>query len=304
MEKPLRIFCCYARADQAYLLALRNHLMPLQRTGLLTTHADIDISPGENWQQKIRSYLNTAHIILLLVSPDFLASDYCWSSEMTRALERHNEGSAYVIPLILRSCYWANMPFSTIQALPTNTQPITTWPNQDDAFLDVVNGIRRAIENLLSGAGSHQIQTPFPPTQPARSKEHWVAEGAKLFDEERYADALMAYEQAIGLDPADTRAYMGKAKTLGVLKNHKEALAVYEQAIRLDVNNVWAYICKGNCLSSLRRYQEALAAFDQAIALNLDRMTCQVAWSAKSRVFENLGMKNEASTARQMAERI
>jgi Flp pilus assembly protein TadD len=303
MEKPLRIFCCYARTDQAYLFALRKHLTPFERTGLLTIHSDIDISPGENWQQKIRSYLNTAHIILLLVSPDFLASDYCWSNEMTRALERHSEGSAYIIPLILRSCYWANMPFSAIHALPTNTQPIATWSNQDDAFLDVVNGIRRATENLLSGAGSYPIQTSFPPTQPAWSKEHWVVEGQKLLKEHHYPDALMAYNQAIGLDPTYTQAYMGKGLALETLSNNKEALMVYEQVIRLDPDHQQAYVRKGLCLFHLRRHQEALAAFDQAMSLNPHKSVQEFVWYAKSLVFEELGMKNEARMARQKSGR-
>ena len=154
MQKPLHIFCCYARADQPYLLELRNRLIPFQRAGLITVHADIDISPGENWGQKIRSYLNTAHIILLLVSPDFLASDYCWSTEMARALERHREGNAQVIPIILRPVDLQHLPFSAIQALPTNAQPITKWLDRDDAFLDVANGIREAIEKLLQYSSS------------------------------------------------------------------------------------------------------------------------------------------------------
>src|SRR5579862_3398989 len=101
MEKPLQVFCCYARTDQSYLLELKKRLLPLQRDGLIAIDADINISPGEDWEQRIHYSLNTAHIILLLISADFIASEYCHSKEMIRALERHNSGGAWVIPIIL-----------------------------------------------------------------------------------------------------------------------------------------------------------------------------------------------------------
>src|SRR5450631_103615 len=110
MEKPLQVFCCYAREDQQYLLTLKKHLSPIQREGLIVVQADIDISPGEEWEQKISHYLNTAQIILLLISPDFMNSDYCYSQEMKRAMERHERGEARVIPVILRPILWQKTP--------------------------------------------------------------------------------------------------------------------------------------------------------------------------------------------------
>jgi len=149
-EKTLRVFCCYARKDQPGWLELKNRLIPLQRDGLISICADINISPGEEWEQKINHYLNTAHIILLLISPDFIASEYCYSKEMTQALERHNKGEAHVIPILLRPVNLQRMPFGKIQSLPTNAKPIKKWANRDDAFLNVANGIESVIEKLLS----------------------------------------------------------------------------------------------------------------------------------------------------------
>ena len=152
MEKPLHVFCCYARTDQSYLFELNKRLIPLQREGLIVVHADINISPGEDWEQKIYHYLNTAHVILLLVSTDFIASEYCYSTEMMRALERHNAGDARVIPIILRPVDLRRVPFGKIQSLPTDAKPVTRWSDQDDAFLDVINGIEEVIEYLLQPA--------------------------------------------------------------------------------------------------------------------------------------------------------
>lgn len=149
MEKPLHVFCCYARADQSYLLELRKRLIPLQREGLIAIHTDIDVSPGEEWEPKIQQYLNTAHVILLLVSPDFIASDYCYSNEMKRALERHKEGKVLVIPILLRAVDLHRLPFGSIQCLPTDAKPIKSWADVDDAFLDVTNGIIEAIEKFF-----------------------------------------------------------------------------------------------------------------------------------------------------------
>jgi len=101
-------------------------------------------------------HLERADIILLLISADFIASDYCYSIEMMRALERHDAGEARVIPIILRPTYWQETPFSKLQVLPTEGKPVMKWRDRDDAFLDIAEGIRKAIEELspTSSGGS------------------------------------------------------------------------------------------------------------------------------------------------------
>lgn len=148
MSSPIKIFCCYANKDRVLLNSLKIHLVSLQRQNLVTTWADTDISPGANWEQEISKHINTAQIILLLVSRDFLASDYCYSKEMAQALERDKRGDACVIPIILRPVYWQETPFHKLQALPKNAKPLKKWSNIDDGFLSVVEGIRLAIKNL------------------------------------------------------------------------------------------------------------------------------------------------------------
>src|SRR6266567_2024682 len=98
---PVTIFCCYAHEDEALLNQLKRHLIPLQRQGLIDIWYDRDISAGTEWEQEIKEHLNSAQIILLLVSPDFMASDYCYGVEMRRALERHEQKEVRVIPVIL-----------------------------------------------------------------------------------------------------------------------------------------------------------------------------------------------------------
>ena len=150
MEKPLGVFCCYARKDQQRLNELRTHLAPLRHQGLVTLWADTDIDAGTEWEKELGLHLNTAHIILLLISPDFIASDYCYNKEMKRALERHERSEARVIPIILRPCAWKKAPFGKLQAMPRDAKPITTWDNSDEAFNDVSERLRDVVEEILA----------------------------------------------------------------------------------------------------------------------------------------------------------
>lgn len=143
---PIEIFCCYARKDQEFLQNLKAHLMPLQREGLITIWSDTDINAGRAWEEEIQKHLNSAQIILLLVSPDFIASDYSYSQELKRAIERHKRGEATVIPIIIRWTLWQRTPIGVLQALPKDAQPIKSWPDEDKAFYDTVEGIIKVIE--------------------------------------------------------------------------------------------------------------------------------------------------------------
>jgi TIR domain len=109
---------------------------------------DRKIGAGTEWKGQIDAHLESAELILLLVSPDFLASDYCYDVELKRALKRHEAGTARVIPIILRPVDWHSAPFGKLQALPTDGREISTWRVRDQAYKDVVEGIRRAVREL------------------------------------------------------------------------------------------------------------------------------------------------------------
>ena len=148
--RAMNVFYSYAHEDEELRTRLEKHLALLKRQGLIVGWHDHLISPGIEWAQEIDIHLNTADIILLLISPSFLASDYCYSIEMKRALERHEAGEARVLPVILRPVDWKEEPtLSKLQALPTNGKPVTSWPNPplyDQAFLDIEKGIRKVVK--------------------------------------------------------------------------------------------------------------------------------------------------------------
>jgi len=144
----INVFISYAHEDEALLERLHTHLSSLTQPGRITTWYDRELVAGSDWAGGIDAHLEQADIILLLVSADFIASRYCYQIEMKRALERHEAGQARVIPIALRPADWKDMPFASLQALPTDARAITLWDNEDAAFVDVVAGIRRAIEDL------------------------------------------------------------------------------------------------------------------------------------------------------------
>ena len=145
LPRPVSLFYSYSHKDEALREQLEKHLAILQRHHIISGWHDRAIPAGSVWEQQIHEHLETADIILLLVSADFLASDYCWGKEVTRAMERHEAGAARVIPILLRAVDWTGAPFSTLQALPKDARPVTSWSNPDEAFADIARGIRQVV---------------------------------------------------------------------------------------------------------------------------------------------------------------
>lgn len=145
MPTTHKLFLSYSHQDEDLKNKLATHLAPLRRSGKIAVWQDRQILPGTEWDAAIKAELAEADIILLLVSPDFIASDYIWLHEIAEAMERHERREATVVPIIVRPCEWNEMPFAKVQALPRNAKPVTTYANQDEAWLEVVQGIRRLV---------------------------------------------------------------------------------------------------------------------------------------------------------------
>ena len=161
--RAIEVFFSYAHEDEKLRDALAKHLSILQWQGVIQAWHDREIIAGTEWAGQINEHLDTADIILLLVSADFLASDYCYNIELSRAMERHAAQEARVIPIILRKVDWKYAPFGKLQALPKDAFPVTSWTNIDEAFTNVAEGIRRIVEELngiLSVAQEPQVMIP------------------------------------------------------------------------------------------------------------------------------------------------
>jgi hypothetical protein len=146
----VEVFFSYAHEDEGLRDELAKHLKLLERQKVIKGWHDRKITAGEEWKNSIDDHMESADIILLLISSDFMASDYCYDVELARAMERHALQEARVIPVILRSVDWRDADFGKLAALPTDGKPITEWSNKDLAFTNVVKGIRGVIESLMN----------------------------------------------------------------------------------------------------------------------------------------------------------
>ena len=142
------IFFSYSHKDEALRDELETHLKLLQRQGIISVWHDRKILPGTEWDGEIDVHLERAKIILLLISADFIASDYCWDKEVKRAFELHKREAAVVIPILLRKCDWQGTSFSKLQGLPKDLTPVTAYNDRDEAWTDVATGIRAIAEKL------------------------------------------------------------------------------------------------------------------------------------------------------------
>ena len=169
------LFFSYSHKDESLRDQLETQLVMLKREGVIQTWHDRRIVASEELDHAICAHIETDDVILLLVSPDFLASDYCYEIEMARAMERHRTNEAIVIPVIMRACDWQQAPFGRLMATPPDGRPVTQWPDRDQAFLEVAKSVRAAVRKLskTEATGANIVQSLAtrspPPTGAPRS---------------------------------------------------------------------------------------------------------------------------------------
>ena len=188
------VFFSYSHADEELRDQLEKHLTMLKRQGVIETFHDRRIPAGNEFDSSISAELERADVILLLVSPDFLASAYCYDIEMQRALQRHGLGEARVIPVILRHCDWHSAPFGKLLATPRDGKPVRAFPDLDEAFLQVAQAIRQAVAGRGGQAGAATIaapsvtQTAIRPASNPRSSNLRLPRSFTDADKDRFRD--------------------------------------------------------------------------------------------------------------------
>ena len=151
-KQAVRVVCSYSHKDEELRDQLGTHLKLLERQGVISLWHDRKIIAGENWKGVIDERFQKADLILLLVSADFIQSDYCYDIEMTTSLDRHAKGQTVVAPVIVRECQWRKAPFAMLQPLPKNEDAVTNWPNRDKAWTTVAQGIEELAEKIREAA--------------------------------------------------------------------------------------------------------------------------------------------------------
>lgn len=195
------LFFSYSHADEDLRDKLEVHLAMLKHQGFIDTWHDRRILAGDDLDSAISAQLDMADVILLLVSSDFLASRYCYDIEMRRAIERHSTGEARVIPVILRHCDWHAAPFGKLMATPRDARPIKSWPDIDEAFLDVVQSIKKALKHNGSGTVEQTVEeapsapkVAKPPVQPAQPRSSNLRLRKEYTDDDYEAFLIESFE--------------------------------------------------------------------------------------------------------------
>lgn len=188
VSKPLRIFVSYSHRDEPGKERLLAHLKLLVRQGLIAPWDDRQIMATEEWEPALEQHLEDANLIILLISADFLASEYCWTVEMQRAMQRHYAGEAQVLPVFFQPCDWKGAPFDKLQGVPWDAKPIADLANPEDGWTQVARAVREIVEGAW---GRAPIAGPavVTPTRIHR-QEHFPRAPAQLFGRDEYLNLL------------------------------------------------------------------------------------------------------------------
>ncbi len=290
----LNVFISYAREDADWLKRLQTHLRSLKRSAFTDFWDDSNVSAEGTevaWEEAVSSWLGTAQIILLLISPNFIASKYTYNVEMLRALELQDAGKARVISILLRPVTFLEAsPFAKLQMLPTNGKPISNWDDQDAAFFDVVQGLQKIIdESSNSGPvvsdDEHEIQELERKAKINQDVGDYVVLGTLYERLRRVEDAIRAYEAARSLQPEDRNVLFALSRLYNDTGAYEQAIEILNRLIKLQPEFADAYKQRG--LAYRRRadaeyattgdgerrtdeYKQAIADFERAVELRPD----------------------------------
>jgi len=250
MQKSVDVFLGYAMEDRELSLEVKKRLAWLEREGFIRTWHEYTISAGMERKHEILRYLGMAQIILLFISADFIASNFCYDVELTQAMERHERGEVRVIPIILRSVYWQETPLGKLQALPRDHKPVKSCRDRDKVLTEIEEDIRIIIKSIVS--------------------EKYIKESRTYFEQKHYVQAIEACEYALRCMPTSPTAYRLRGLALLELRRYDEAVQDYDHAIRLGLGIASVYKERGDALYYLHQYNSALISYKEAISLNTD----------------------------------
>jgi hypothetical protein len=190
----VKLFFSYSHKDETLRDELENHLTILRRKGIIDVWHDRRIEPGANLSSEINANLRTANIILLLLSSDFLASDYCYDIEMKEAMRRHENSECAVIPVVLRPCDWHDTPFGKLIAVPRDGKAVIKFSSYDEAFLEITNEIKRVVERISKTKEPVQevAREETRPTSP-RSSNLRIKKGFSDHEKDKFLDDAFDY---------------------------------------------------------------------------------------------------------------
>ncbi len=277
-KDPIGIYYIYASKDTTLQQELSKHLRNLNRSKLIIFCNDKDMSVETEWECE----QSTLQIILLLISPDFMSSNYIDSMEMKQALKRDKEGTTRIIPILLRPVNWEIGQLAPLAPLPSNGKFINTWRNKDQAFVEVEQGIRKTAVDLWLNYGKtsyqkrnftlaiyayRQFVTHFDSLGGENLITAYTQLGHIYYLSHEYEQALDDYEHAIKLGTREAAVYANTGHILYDVGKRDQALQAYDQAIHLGSQDSSVHANTGLILYEMGKHDQALQAYDQAIHL-------------------------------------
>lgn len=225
-ENAVKVFISYSHKDEDLRDRLDTHLSNLRWDGVISSWYDRQLTAGTEWDEKIKTELEAADIILLLISPDFIASKYCRDVEIPLSLQRHEAKQAFVVPIILRPFDWFSAPFAKLQAFPKDAKPVTTWTNQNEAFLSIAQGIRTAVQ-LMRAERQQLAEQQQAAEQQYRQQVVEALEDGVISLVER--DTLDELREELGLSVEVVAAI--EAEVFEPFRRYEENLKKYQQTL-------------------------------------------------------------------------
>ena len=282
------LFFSYSHKDEELRNELEIHLSMLKRQGLIRAWHDRRIGAGKDIHSNISTELEEANIILLLVSANFLASDYCYDKEMARALEKDSEGSSRVIPVILHPCDWHSSPFGHLRATPQDGKPISMFANRDEALTQIAKDIRGAVEELgfssqeqeISQEVTHKQEQGVNTTRSSnlRVKKRFSDQEVDEFLESSFKYMARYFEASLSELQARNQNITTKFKRIDV---NCITASIYDDGTRASECTIWsggdqsfiggiAYY--GGITTSRNQYNESLSIENDGYSLHLKPM--------------------------------
>jgi formylglycine-generating enzyme required for sulfatase activity len=180
---PLKTFIIYARADASFKDELLAHLRPFVKNGLLEKWVDSDLLPGEEWEKRIEAELEAAHLVILLISADALNSDFIEKKELKIALDKKRAGTARVVPILVRDCFWEmHDDLSAMQLLPKDEKGsirgVAGWISRDSAWTHCLRELKKLVDDIRA-ALQKETETAEAAQKAKELKAQQAAEAAK-----------------------------------------------------------------------------------------------------------------------------
>ena len=282
------LFFSYSHKDEELRNELEVHLSMLKRQGLLRSWHDRRIGAGKDIHSSISAELEEANIILLLVSANFLASDYCYDKEMAKALEKDKEGASRVIPVILHPCDWHSAPFGHLRATPQDGKPVSMFANRDEALTQVAKDIRVAIEDLghsvqeksvsIQSKSAQNARASFPRSSNLRVKKRFTDQEIDEFLESSFEYICRYFEASLSELQARNQNITTKFRRIDA---NCFTASIYDEGVRASECTIWsggdqsfiggiAYY--GGITASRNQYNESLSVENDGYSLHLKPM--------------------------------